>query len=147
MGDEIVLRSTLKKIGYLLYFIWKALPETNKHTKCYQLFMRKMTHSHYWILSYFVIDSKEPQEPHKTDGGCFCFAGRWASYVTTYYHASAFQLYRVETKMGIISKDVKMWKYRFSNFLAQNTLQKYWIYVKIWKKKFLNDWGEKDIDQ
>ena len=64
----------------------------------------RMTHSHnyYGISCNFVIDSKEPQEPHKKAAASWC--SYWtlslSSYVTTHNHASAYWI-GGRTKMNI----------------------------------------------
>ena len=64
----------------------------------------RMTHSHnyYGISCNFVIDSKEPQEPHKKAAASWCYY--WtlslSSYVTTHNHASAYWI-GGRTKMNI----------------------------------------------
>ena len=74
----------------------------------------RMTHSHnyYGISCNFVIDSKEPQEPHKKAAASWCYF-YWtlslSSYVTTHNHASAYWI-GGRTKMNIsLSCVIKDW--------------------------------------
>ena len=75
----------------------------NSFTSIHTSFIR-MTHSHnyYGISCNFVIDSKEPQEPHKKAAASWCYY--WtlslSSYVTTHNHASAYWI-GGRTKMNI----------------------------------------------